>query len=83
MGIIVGVELEIVNLPRTARSYRFDEQTIQSLNKLANRLGSKTDTEIVSIGIAHLLGSLERDNPIWMTAPSDTQKGHKRLQHAS
>jgi hypothetical protein len=71
-------ELEIVHLPRATRNYRFDEQTIQRLNKLSNRLGAKTETDILEDAIAHLLGSLERDQPVWMTAPSEVLKSHKR-----
>lgn len=52
------------------------------MNKLTGRLG-KTETEIVSVGVAHLLGSLERDQPIWMTAPSEAQKSHKRASGAA
>jgi hypothetical protein len=76
------VELEILHLPRATRSYRFDELTMERLNKLAGRLG-KTETEIVSAGVAHLLGTLERDQPIWMTAPSEGQKSHKKRSNAS
>ena len=75
--------LEIVHLLRATRNYRFDELTMERLNKLANRLGSKTETEIVSVGIAHLLGSIERDQAVWMTAPSETQKSHKRHPNGS
>lgn len=74
--------LEILHLPKATRSYRFDELTIQRLNKLANRLG-KTETEIVSTGVAHLLGSLERDQPLWMTAPSEGTRSHKRPSNAA
>lgn len=73
----VEIPLEVLHLPRTTRSYRFDELTIQRLNKLTGRLGM-TETETVSRGIAHLLGSIERDQPLWMTAPSEAQKSHKR-----
>jgi hypothetical protein len=76
-------ELEILHLPRATRNYRFDELTVQRLNKLANRLGSKTETEIVSVGIAHLLGSIERDQAVWMTAPSEATRAHKRSRDAA
>jgi hypothetical protein len=80
----MSVELEIYNLARpTQRSYRFDEQTVERLNKLSNRLGNKTETQIITDAIGHLLGSLERDQPIWMTAPSESQKSHKRPSNAA
>jgi len=78
----MGVALEVLRLPREARSYRFDELTLERLNKLSNRLAGKGETEIVRDALGHLLGSLERDQAVWMTAPSEVQKanpsGHKR-----
>jgi len=42
------------------------------------KLTQKTDSEIIEDAIAHLLGSLERDLPTYITAPSDRVKSHKR-----
>ncbi len=79
----MGAEIRILELPRVTRSYRFDDRTLERLNKLARRLPSKSDTAILEDAIAHLLGTLERDQPTWMTAPSDSQKGHKRPPDAA
>lgn len=79
----MGVNLEVLRLPREARSYRFDEQTLERLNKLANRLQGKNETDIVRDAVAHFLGTLERDQPLWMTAPSEAQKANASHKKAA
>lgn len=80
----MGVRLEVLELPKQRRNFAFDELTIERLNKLSNRLGGKTDTDIIRDSLAHFLGSLERDQAVWMTAPSEVQNSkasdHKRGQ---
>ena len=57
-----------------SRSYRFTNSTTKRLERLSDIL-EKTDTAIIEEAIAHLLGTLERDQPVWLTSPP---KGHKR-----
>jgi hypothetical protein len=80
----MGVDLEILSLPaRPTRNYRLDELTLERLNKLAGRLGGKTETQIIIDAVAHFLGSIERDQPVWVTSPSEGQKSHKRRPDAA
>jgi len=60
-----------------SRSYRFTNSTTRKLEKLADLL-EKSDTQIIEDAIAHLLGTLERDQPLWATSPGDDKKSHKR-----
>ena len=82
---IHGVELEVLALPKTRKHFVADELTLERINKLSNRLAGKTDTEIIKDSLAHFLGTIERDLPVYVTAPSEVQKSkpadHKRTQH--
>lgn len=60
-----------------SRSYRFTNSTVSKMERLAALL-EKTDTQILEEAVAHLLGTLERDQPVWMTSPKDREEGHKR-----
>lgn len=60
-----------------SRSYRFTNGSVKKLERLG-RLLEKSDTQIIEDAIAHLLGTLERDHPVFLTSPGDTQKGPKR-----
>jgi len=60
-----------------SRSFRFTNSTAKKLDRLA-RLTEKSDTAIIEDAIAHLLGTLDRDQPVFLTSPRDSEKGHKR-----
>lgn len=60
-----------------SRSYRFTNGSVKKLERLSGLL-EKTDTQIIEEAIAHLLGTLERDQPVWMTSPPGDEKTHKR-----
>lgn len=66
----------------TSRSFRFSGITAKRLERLG-KMVEKSDTAIIEDAIAHLLGTLERDEPIRMTAPSDDPKRHKRPPDAA
>jgi hypothetical protein len=61
----------------SSRSYRFTNKTAANLERLAE-LMEKSDTQIIEDAIAHLLGTLERDQPLWATRPGDVKSSHKR-----
>jgi len=61
----------------SSRSYRFTNSTASRLERLADML-EKSDTAIIEEAIAHLLGTLERDQPVWLTSPPKGRDGHKR-----
>jgi predicted transcriptional regulator len=65
-----------------SRSYRFTNSTAKKLERLADIM-EKSDTAIIEEAIAHLLGTLERDQAVWMTSPKDAQKGHKNPRDAA
>jgi hypothetical protein len=65
-----------------SRSYRFTNSTAKKLERLSD-LTEKTDTSIIEDAIAHLLGTLERDQPIFLTSPQDPRKGHKGPRDAA
>lgn len=60
-----------------SRSFRFSTVTSRRLERLSDLL-EKSDTAILEDAIAHMIGTLERDQPVWLTAPSDGRKHHKR-----
>jgi hypothetical protein len=60
-----------------SRNFRFTNSTNSKLERLADIL-EKSDTAIIEDAIAHLLGTLERDNPVYLTSPRGTEKTHKR-----
>ena len=60
-----------------SRSYRFTNSTTKKLERLSD-ITEKSDTAIIEEAIAHLLGTLERDQPVWLTSPRDAEKTHKR-----
>jgi hypothetical protein len=74
-----GAVARIIELmPETPVSrYRLNARTKERLERLRG-LMDKTEAEILEDAVAHLLGTLERDQPIWPTAPSDRQTRHKR-----
>jgi hypothetical protein len=79
MGMEFRREFEVIDLARArTRSYRFSDQTGERLKKLGEKLESKTETQILEDAVAHLLSTLDRDLPVYMTAPSDGAKRHKR-----
>jgi len=64
------------------RGFKLSAATNRRLERLS-RILDKSDTAIIEDAIAHLLGTLERDEPIRMTAPSDTSKAHKSPRDAA
>lgn len=60
-----------------SRSYRFTNSTVKKMERLADIL-EKSDTAIIEDAIANMLGTLERDNPVYLTNPGDIRKTHKR-----
>jgi hypothetical protein len=80
----MGLEFRIIDLPRKTQSYRFSDKTVDRLEKLGVILPTKTDTAIIEDAVAHLLATLESDDPrVHITAPSDARKGHKRPPDAA
>lgn len=61
----------------SSRSYRFSNSTANRIKRLAELL-EKSDTQIIEDAIAHLLGTLERDQPLWAISPEDLKKLHKK-----
>ncbi len=58
------------DLPTTPRSFRLSEQDIDRLNRLQRRLG-RSQTEVVSMAITHLLAALLRDERVHLTVPDE------------
>lgn len=79
----MGPGFEVLEMPRKTQSFRFSDRTRERLDKLGAILPGKSETAILEDAVAHLLGSLERDEPVRMTAPSDSQKRHKRPPDAA
>ena len=62
---------------KTARSFRLSTVTQRRLERLADIL-EKNDTAILEDAIAHLLGTIDRDLPVYLTSLMDKRKGPKR-----
>ncbi len=91
-GEFWGVEVEILSLPErpSTRQYKWDDLTVERLDKLAEVLPQKDEASILRDAIGHFLSTLERDERPWMTVPSELevaaskrQKSHKRPKDAS
>ncbi len=65
-----------------SRSYRFSNSTIKRLDRLGD-ITEKSVTAILEDAVAHLLGTLERDLPVYLTSPRDSEKRHKRPPDAA
>lgn len=79
-----GVAARIISLmPETPVSrFRINRRSLDKLARLRALL-EKSDADILEDAIDHLLGTLERDQPVWKTAPSDSRKGHKPPRDAA
>ena len=66
----------------TTRSYRFSKVTAERQERLAELL-QLSDTAILENAIAHLLGTIERNQPVWLTSPTDLNKRHKTPRDAA
>lgn len=60
------------DLPTTPRSFRLSEQDIDRLGQLQRRLG-RSQTEVVSMAITHLLASILRDERVHLTVPDEPE----------
>jgi hypothetical protein len=56
------------DLPDRPRSFRLSDQDLDRLQRLQHRLG-RSQTDIVSMALVHLLVSLERDERIHLAEP--------------
>lgn len=61
-------------IEKTTRSYRFSKVTQDRIERLGELL-QKSDTQILEDAIAHLLGTVDRDQPVWVTSPHDRKRG--------
>jgi hypothetical protein len=83
-----GVELysgntaRIIELMPDPSAFRISPLAKRQLKQLAEQQ-DKSDAEILEIAIAHLLGTLDRDQPVWMTGTKPVPKGHKRPPDAA
>lgn len=67
---------------KTTRSFRFSKVTSERMARLADLL-EKSDTAILEDAIAHLLGTLERDQPVWQITPAELRKRPKSPRDAA
>ena len=60
---------------KSSTSFRLSATAQRRLRKLCYRLGKaeRDRAEVLETAITHCLGSLERDQPLWMTVPSEPQ----------
>lgn len=63
-------------LPTTPRSFRLSEQDLDRLSRLQRQLG-RSQTEVVSMAITHLLATLRRDERVHLTVPGEEEGGER------
>ena len=63
----------IIELMPDPSAYRLSPQAKRQLKQLAEQQ-DKSDAEILEIAIAHLLGTLDRDQPVFLTSSKKTHK---------
>lgn len=73
----------VIALPRpSTRQYKWDERTIERLDKLADLLPHQDEVDVLRVAVGHFLSTLERDERVLMTVPSEQAEtargGHKR-----
>jgi hypothetical protein len=77
-GIVEASILRLMAAPKgESRNFKFGPLTAKRLEKLGRKL-DKSDTAILEIAITHLLSTLERDEPVRMTIPTEGSVTHKR-----
>jgi hypothetical protein len=69
--------LPSIPVAATPRSFRLSQLDLKRLERLSRRL-DRSRSEIVSAALVHLLSTIERDGPVWITAPSEN--GHRDLE---
>lgn len=63
-------------LPRTKpTSVRLSEADFEHLRRLQDLLGRRSYSDLLSLGVTHLLACVERDERIYLTVPSDEPEG--------
>ena len=53
--------------PRTFRMTNLDDKRLDRLRRMVGRPASA----VQSLALVHLLATLERDQPVWLTVPSE------------
>jgi hypothetical protein len=84
----MGVEAEIITLvPRpTTRQYKWDDLTVERLDKLADIFPYKDEVDILRDAIGNFLSQMERDERPSLIVPSERRraaKSHKRRPDAA
>ena len=60
------------DLPTQPRSFRLSDQDVARLARLARVLG-RSQTEIVSMALVHLLATIDRDERVHLTVPEEAE----------
>ncbi len=64
-------------------TFRLSPQTLDVVQRLADKLG-KPRPDILELAIAHLEGTLNHDQPVYISGPPDDEpKSHKRGRSAA
>lgn len=54
-------------LPTRPRTFRLSDQDYDHLSRLQELLGRRSQTDVMSIALTHLLSSLQRDERVHLT----------------
>lgn len=84
MELFGGATARIIELmpEKTPTTFRLSPLAKRRLRAMAEST-DRSDAEILEIAIAHLLGTLDRDQPVWMTGTKPLPKTHKRPPDAA
>lgn len=74
--------IRLLNVPEgKPRSFRLSAHSLSQLDRLCSRL-DKTRSEAVAIAVTHLLATVERSQPVWVTVPSEDPDAKPSADHA-
>ena len=74
--------IELMPTPKEGYGFRLSPLAKRRLARMATDM-EKSEAQILEIAITHLLGTLEREQGIWMTAAEPPRKSHKRPPDAA
>lgn len=58
-------------LASKSRSFRMSDQDQEHMRRLRHSLAGRSQTEVISLALTHLLATIERDERVHVSTPSD------------
>ena len=72
----------ITLLPKKQAQFRLSDQTLETLQQLADKLG-KPRPDVVELALTHLDGTLRNNQPVYIDPPPRPPAAHKRARRVA